>query len=285
MAKFDPSSVGMGDDYEPGTGRPYVVTASDAGGVIGWADVSVLKKSIRVRWIETVADRRRRGVASAILSFVKNKWPGRELETTGFDPEGGGEDFWESFQRKPNGLRSHIEPAVRVLFRMEKNRYTGDEDALAVFPDLDADDRGNVTCYARIGQHSGCDLGYVFDETREATPAEYASLKRELERDIGYNLKVIDEDEYYDSDRLPNGLRSSFGPLHDASKKVRWNVLTPNDSWTHVFLSRNPTAAEVATALWLNPRAAWKLTRDNDVDDHRTLWMSNGDLYVLNRVW
>ena len=64
----------------------------------------------------------------------------------------------------------------------------------AVFPCDPHDDRGHeMVCYAHIGQHSGCDMGW-YRTTRPATPEEYADLKRELENygppDAHYNLPV-----------------------------------------------------------------------------------------------
>jgi len=47
-----------------------------------------------------------------------------------------------------------------------------------------------MSCFAHIGQHSACDLGW-YNQTRPATPEEYADLKRELESaPYGYKLKI-----------------------------------------------------------------------------------------------
>jgi hypothetical protein len=45
------------------------------------------------------------------------------------------------------------------------------------------------TCYSHIGQHSACSPEYA-NESREATPEEYADLKAELES-IGYDLQIM----------------------------------------------------------------------------------------------
>jgi hypothetical protein len=45
------------------------------------------------------------------------------------------------------------------------------------------------TCYSHIGQHSACSTEYA-NESREATPEEYADLKAELES-IGYDLQIM----------------------------------------------------------------------------------------------
>ena len=77
---------------------------------------------------------------------------------------------------------------IPVIFRAERSgKFKG--DVTAVFPTLPADHDGPVmTCYARIGQHSGCSKEW-YNTTRPAKPAEYASLQKELEQ-IGYQLKV-----------------------------------------------------------------------------------------------
>jgi hypothetical protein len=48
-----------------------------------------------------------------------------------------------------------------------------------------------MTCYAHIGQHSSCDIGWL-ENTRAATEDEYASLKQELESaPFTYKLMII----------------------------------------------------------------------------------------------
>lgn len=75
-----------------------------------------------------------------------------------------------------------------VVFRAELNRlFKG--DVVAVFPTLPADTIGaQMTCYAHIGQHSGCSFDW-YNTTRAARPEEYADLLAELVS-IGYRLKV-----------------------------------------------------------------------------------------------
>ena len=60
----------------------------------------------------------------------------------------------------------------------------------AIFPDDIADDKGNLTTYAHIGQHSAICPEYVnITKCEEATKEEYQDLKEELES-IGYNLEI-----------------------------------------------------------------------------------------------
>lgn len=78
-----------------------------------------------------------------------------------------------------------------VLFRVHRAPMKHGSDVTAVFPCEPADYAGRtMSCYAHIGQHSGCDFGW-YHQTRPAKPEEYADLKRELESaPYGYRLKV-----------------------------------------------------------------------------------------------
>jgi hypothetical protein len=77
---------------------------------------------------------------------------------------------------------------TRVLFRVD----TLCGDVVAIFPDLPASvTRDLVTCYAHIGQHGRCSGRWYREDTRRATPEEYAPLLAEL-RGIGYDaLRVM----------------------------------------------------------------------------------------------
>ncbi len=78
--------------------------------------------------------------------------------------------------------------AQPVLFRVWKKSVGS--GVIALFPTEAADHRGNlVNSYEHVGQHGGADLLGVIGNSRPAKPAEYADLKRELER-IGYKLVV-----------------------------------------------------------------------------------------------
>jgi len=74
-----------------------------------------------------------------------------------------------------------------VIFRTDK-----DGEVTAVFPTQPGGRIGDGTflCYAHVGQHGGCSLGW-YQTTRPAKASEYADLKRELESaPYGYRLKV-----------------------------------------------------------------------------------------------
>lgn len=83
---------------------------------------------------------------------------------------------------------------TEVIFRKVKS---GDDKGTieAFFPYDISDLRGNITCYAHIGQHSGACWDYYLRNTVPAKENEYQDLKTELES-IGYNLKVINKRNY-----------------------------------------------------------------------------------------
>ncbi len=77
-----------------------------------------------------------------------------------------------------------------VIFRKEK-----DNTITAVFPYEISDYKGNITCYAHVGQHCQADYYYFIEKTVPALETEYIDLKIELES-IGYNLRIIKRRNY-----------------------------------------------------------------------------------------
>ena len=75
---------------------------------------------------------------------------------------------------------------TKVVFRVWKGEFEG--DVIALFPDID-EGHGSCSSYMHVGQHAPASYYHMITRTRPAKPAEYASLKRELEN-IGYNLDV-----------------------------------------------------------------------------------------------
>lgn len=60
----------------------------------------------------------------------------------------------------------------------------------AVFPTLAGTNAHDMTCYARIGQHSSCSKAW-YNTTKPACASEFADLLNELEQ-IGYDdLKIV----------------------------------------------------------------------------------------------
>ena len=66
-----------------------------------------------------------------------------------------------------------------------------DGEIIALFPTIPADSYGRYCqSYLHVGQHGGADYQGVIGDTTPARPAEYASLKKEIEG-LGYKLRVI----------------------------------------------------------------------------------------------
>jgi len=79
---------------------------------------------------------------------------------------------------------------TKVVFRKWPD---GDIDAL--FPDLPANNLGNITCYSHIGQHSAATYLEVLRQTVPAKPEEYASLQKELESRGYDNIQVMQRNQ------------------------------------------------------------------------------------------
>ena len=71
-----------------------------------------------------------------------------------------------------------------VVFRKYK-----DGDIIALFPEVE-DTTNFCMSYQFVGQHGGACYYGVVGQTKLASPEEYASLKKHLEVDFGYNFKV-----------------------------------------------------------------------------------------------
>lgn len=83
-------------------------------------------------------------------------------------------------------MSESIEFKTKIIFR-----YWEDE-VIAIFPE-DLGDNEPYTCssYQHMGQHGICNPQFIIENSRLATPEEYADLKKELENQCGYNLQII----------------------------------------------------------------------------------------------
>ena len=82
------------------------------------------------------------------------------------------------------------EPKTKVIFRYFRG------EVVAIFPEIAGTyDSGTCSCYASMGQHSACNPYLVIDDSKLATPEQYADLKQELEN-LGYNLEIIKRHRY-----------------------------------------------------------------------------------------
>lgn len=75
------------------------------------------------------------------------------------------------------------EPKTKVAYVLIEG------DVVALFPELDWDQQGNITSYMHIGQHGGASPELL--QNPKATPEQYADLHEELTEMVGYNLKII----------------------------------------------------------------------------------------------
>jgi len=79
-----------------------------------------------------------------------------------------------------------------VIFRKYPNG-----DIIALFPMICVDQIGyNCQSYMHVGQHGAASPMIVVGQTKLATPIEYAVLQDELERVVGYDLKIIKRFRY-----------------------------------------------------------------------------------------
>lgn len=75
-----------------------------------------------------------------------------------------------------------------VIFYIEKDRETQNENVLAVFP-YNHERVGFVSCYAHVGQHSVASVEYC-NELKKASKKQYLSLAKEL-TSLEYELKIL----------------------------------------------------------------------------------------------
>lgn len=88
------------------------------------------------------------------------------------------------------------QPTV-VLFR----KYKGGE-VVALFPYIPFDNKGHVSCYSHIGQHSAADYEGVIEETLPAKISEYLILLKELKKAEYTNLKIQEIPPYLKQENL-----------------------------------------------------------------------------------
>lgn len=82
------------------------------------------------------------------------------------------------FQTMKRTKSPNQDGSVTVIFRADGPK--SDPSITAVFPCEVADVQGRyMSCYAHIGQHSGCGMEW-YRATRPATPEQYADLLEEL---------------------------------------------------------------------------------------------------------
>jgi hypothetical protein len=88
------------------------------------------------------------------------------------------------------GRQVNPESITPVIFR----KWKDSGDVIALFPEEVADLEGNISSYMHVGQHGAASLQKVMQASVPAKPKEYAELKDELERVVGYRLRVVERD-------------------------------------------------------------------------------------------
>ena len=78
---------------------------------------------------------------------------------------------------------------TRVIFRKYPNG-----EIIALFPDME-ESYSTIGSYLHVGQHGDADYSWVTQNTKLATPLEYADLEREL-TGMGYRLKITKRRRY-----------------------------------------------------------------------------------------
>ncbi len=83
---------------------------------------------------------------------------------------------------------------TEIIFRVDTTKdFKG--TIFAIMPHDVCDNKGNVTYYQHVGQHSGGCYHTMIETSRLATENEYKDLLKELES-LGYNVKVIKKRNY-----------------------------------------------------------------------------------------
>jgi len=78
---------------------------------------------------------------------------------------------------------------TKVIFKIA--RYPdGERDIVAFFPEASANS-GRILCYSHYGQHGEASDKFYTTRCKNATPKQYAPLKKEMEVLCGYKLKIV----------------------------------------------------------------------------------------------
>lgn len=80
---------------------------------------------------------------------------------------------------------------MKVCFRQSKHNGSIVIDAIFL-EEISHHSKLELLCYSRIGQHSGCSLEWLYNETKPASKDQYSSLLKELQS-IGYDeLELVE---------------------------------------------------------------------------------------------
>ena len=127
-----------------------------------------------------------------------------------------------------------------------------DGDVFAYFPNDDADDKGNKTCYAHVGQHSACSPDYV-KKLKKATPEEYASLQKELVGQGYTDLNIVNLNESHDI--FEAEVRDNYIILVGDSVKKSGNKESMDAAYNSIPKGTRPS----------NCRSMYKLVKEDNI--------------------
>ena len=84
---------------------------------------------------------------------------------------------------------------TEVIFRKVKSGY--DKGTIeAFFPYVMNDRQGNILCFSLFGGHGGACWQYLTQNTVPAKEHECNDIKKHLELNYGYNLKIVKRRNY-----------------------------------------------------------------------------------------
>lgn len=120
----------------------------------------------------------------AIEARIKGEWDNEQLKKLGALSTSILDDI------KQIVANTTREPTMKVLFLRE----VFPDSILAIFPDVPLN-KTLIPCYSQNGQHSSTSLDYA-KELKPATAEQYHTLEKELEREYGYKLEVLNNTNY-----------------------------------------------------------------------------------------
>lgn len=120
------------------------------------------------------------------------------------------------------------EYVANVIFKKFAEEDGG--EIIALFPDEAEDTKGNILSYMHNGQHAPASPE-LLNDLEDATPEEYAELKKELEDNYDYRLRVLNgsnlsEDYTIDSAlaHLDDEIKSAKAVLDRVQERVRYRM-------------------------------------------------------------
>jgi len=144
----------------------------------------------KIKWLYAYEDELRKLLAGREFPKHSNHLPYGHMVALSMSPEAAARSYLKQTRYGKGvpglgGAQGGNSPEP-VMFRMWRG------EVIALFVNSNADNAGHCQSYQHVGQHGAADCNGIIRESRPATPAEYASLKRELEgAPYHYQLRVM----------------------------------------------------------------------------------------------